>query len=50
MFDLINVYGPNNIEDLREVWNVLSDVFQIKKEKFFILGGDFNAILILTEK
>ena len=46
---LINVYGPNNDDDL--FFNVLQDYLSNNEDKTFVIGGDFNTVInIDTDK
>lgn len=49
-FFLINVYGQNNIPEMRRVWGEISEVMVANSDRIFLLGGDFNAILRSLDK
>ena len=40
---LINIYGPNNDDDL--FFNTLQNYLSNNEDKTFIIGGDFNTVL-----
>ncbi|XP_059074891.1 uncharacterized protein LOC131874942 [Cryptomeria japonica] len=45
-----NVYGPTGSDEKTKLWGELEDSILKCTDKKFIVGGDFNAILDLTEK
>lgn len=49
-FLLINIYGPNSIQDKRKVWIEISSLMDDFKNQNIIIGGDFNAVLRVNEK
>ena len=49
-FILINVYGPISYGEKKQVWNEISRFILNFKDNAFLIGGDFNTILDLTEK
>ena len=49
-FLIFNIYGPTSTNDKRNLWAVLTNLIQQEREMNFILGGDFNALLSMSEK
>ncbi|XP_059075238.1 uncharacterized protein LOC131875198 [Cryptomeria japonica] len=49
-FNLFNVYGPSATNDKRELWALLSNIFQNITMDSCVFAGDFNAILASNEK
>lgn len=48
-FSIVNVYGPTSIGDKLAIWNKISNLFFVDPFENFILGGDFNTILDVSE-
>lgn len=49
-FILFNVYGPIKIEEKALVWSLILEFMRMFPKERIIAGGDFNAILDLSEK
>lgn len=49
-FMLINIYGPTQNVDKKNLWLDISSFIKEHNNYFLIIGGDFNTILSLDEK
>ncbi|XP_059065753.1 uncharacterized protein LOC131857344 [Cryptomeria japonica] len=49
-FNLINVYGPTQNRDKALVWLEIETFFKNNPNEVSIIGGDFNAILKVSDK